>query len=244
MATMTLDDLVEQLRKAFGDELRSVVLYGSATAGEHIARRSDYNVLVLVDSIDLELLTREAAITRAWAEAGNPPPLTLTVQEWRSSSDIFPMEYADILHRHRVLHGDAPFDGISVKAADLRLQLEQQTMGKLLQLRSGILASGGDRKRLLELLSASLSTFMVIFRSIVRYLGEDAPTDYEELCKRVAALTGISTEQFARVVRHVRGGQKLAESEVTPVLAGYLATARQLAQYIDQLPADTGESKS
>lgn len=244
MATMTLDELVEQLRKAFGDELRAVVLYGSATAGEHIAKRSDYNVLVLVDAIDLEFLHREAAITRAWAEAGNPPPLTLTVQEWRSSSDIFPMEYADILRHHRVLHGTAPFEGIEVKPEDLRLQLEHQTMGKLLQLRSGILASGGDRKRLVEMLAASLSTFMIIFRAVVRYLGEEAPTDYEALCKRVAALTGINTEQFARVVRHVRGEQKLAEQEVTPVLAGYLATARQLAQYIDQRPADNGESKS
>jgi hypothetical protein len=241
---MTLDQLVEQLRKAFGDELRSVVLYGSAAVGQHIAKRSDYNVLVLVDSIDLEFLHREAAITRAWAEAGNPPPLTLTMQEWRSSSDIFPMEYADILGNHRVLHGTAPFDGISVKPADLRLQLENQTMGKLLQLRSGILASGGDRKRLVELLAASLSTFMVIFRSVVRYLGEEAPADYEALCKRVTALTGVNTEQFARVVRHVRGEHKLAEQEVTPVLAGYLATARQLAQYIDQRPPDTGESKS
>lgn len=244
MATMTLDDLVEQLRKAFGDGLRSVVLYGSAAAGEHIASRSDYNVLVLVDSIDLELLDREAAIARAWAEGGNPPPLTLTMREWRGSSDIFPMEYADILRHHRVLYGAAPFEGISVRNSDLRLQLEQQTMGKLLQLRGGILSSGGDRKRLLELLGASLSTFMVIFRSVVRYLGEDPPTDYDALCRRVTQLTGIGTEHFARVVRHVRGERALAEKEVTPVLAGYLATARELAHYIDQLPADTGESKS
>jgi hypothetical protein len=241
---MTLDNLVEQLRKAFGDGLRAVVLYGSAAAGEHIAKRSDYNVLVLVDSIDLELLDREAAITRAWAEAGNPPPLTLTEREWRGSSDIFPMEYADILRHHKVLHGSAPFDGISVRRADLRLQLEQQTMGKLLQLRRGILASGGDRKRLVELLGASLSTFMVIFRSVVRYLGEDPPTEYDALCKRLTGLTGIGTEQFARVVRHVRGERTLADNEVTPVLAGYLETARELAHYIDQLPADTGESKS
>ena len=85
---------------------------------------------------------------------------------------------------------------------------------------------------------------MVIFRAVVRYLGEDPPTDYDALCKRVTALTGVGTEQFARVVRHVRGERTLAENEVTPVLAGYLETARELAHYIDQLPADTGESKS
>lgn len=244
MATMTLDDLVAQLRKAFGDALHSVVLYGSAAAGEHIARRSDYNVLVLVDEIDLELLQREAAIARAWEEAGNPPPLTLTLREWRGSSDIFPMEYADILRHHRVLYGTAPFDGITVRRSDLRLELEQQTMGKLLQLRRGILSSGGDRKKLVELLIASLSTFMVIFRAVVRYLGEDPPTDYDALCKRVTALTGVGTEQFARVVRHVRGEQKITEQEVTRVMAGYLETARELAHYIDQLPTDIGESEA
>src|SRR5258707_8543144 len=30
-----------------------------------------------------------------------------TVDEWRHSADVFPMEYADILERHRVLHGAA-----------------------------------------------------------------------------------------------------------------------------------------
>src|ERR687885_789555 len=114
MAKMTPEQLVEQLRRAYGPELRAVVLYGSAAAGEHVPKRSDYNVLVITDALDFEALTRAAAVARAWGEAGNPPPLTLTSEEWRSSADIFPMEYADILARHRVLHGTPPFDGVTV----------------------------------------------------------------------------------------------------------------------------------
>jgi predicted nucleotidyltransferase len=95
MATMTLEQLVTQLRAAYGDELRAVVLYGSAAAGEHIPKRSDYNVLVIVESLGLDRLRAAAAVARAWGESGNPPPLTLTVNEWRGSADIFPMEYAD-----------------------------------------------------------------------------------------------------------------------------------------------------
>lgn len=234
MATMTLDNVVAQLQQAFGNELRAVVLYGSAAAGEHIARRSDYNLLVLVESLDLERLQREAAIARAWAEAGNPPPLTLTVQEWRASSDIFPMEYADILERHRVLYGSPPFDGVTVDRRDLRLQLEQQAMGKLLQLRQAVLSAGGDRKQLGELLASSLSTFMVIFRAVLRYLGEVPSTDYEALCRQVAARTGIPTEPFARVVRHARGAQKLTDQELLPVLADYLAGAQAVVRYMDE----------
>src|SRR5919199_3964284 len=197
-----------------------------------MANRSDYNVLVLVNRLDLELLHREAAIARAWTESGNPPPLTLTVHEWRTSSDIFPMEYADILERHRVLHGEPPFDGIAVERRDLRLQLEHQAMGKLLQLRQGVLAAGGDRARLVELLAASLSTFMVIFRAVVRLHGEQPPTDYPALAGRVAALAGLDGEPFVRVVRHVRGEARIAEAEVAAVLAGYLAGAQRLVAHI------------
>jgi predicted nucleotidyltransferase len=153
---MTLEILVEQLKAAFGSALRAVVLYGSAAAGEHIANRSDYNVLVIVDSLDLDLLRKEAAVARAWAEAGNPAPLTLTTREWQSSVDIFPMEYADVLERHRVLYGTPPFEGITVDRGDLRLQLEQQAMGKLLRLRAGIVAARGDSRQLVELLASSL----------------------------------------------------------------------------------------
>src|SRR5690242_12303444 len=161
MARMTLDELVSQLRAAYGTALRSIVLYGSAAAGEHIPKRSDYNVLVIVDALDSARLTAASAASRAWTEAGNPAPLTLTASEWRGSADIFPMEYADILERHKVLYGKAPFDGIHVDKHDLRLQLELEAMGKLLRMRQAILASGGDEKRQIELLERSLSAIMI-----------------------------------------------------------------------------------
>src|SRR5437763_866634 len=78
-------------------------------------------------------------VSKAWAEDGNPPAMRFTTSEWKSSADIFPMEYADILERRRVLFGESPTDGITVVPSDLRLQVEQQTMGKLLQLRQAIM---------------------------------------------------------------------------------------------------------
>src|SRR5215203_2102360 len=120
METMTLEELVKQLRAAYGSRLTSIVLYGSAAGGEHIQKRSDYNVLVLVDSLAASELAAASAVARAWHEAGNPPPMTMTMAEWRRSADIFPMEYADILERNRVLHGPPPFEGISVAPTDLR----------------------------------------------------------------------------------------------------------------------------
>src|SRR4029450_895406 len=192
--SMTLDELVAQLQKVYGTKLRSVVLYGSAAAGEHIPKRSDYNILVIVDELTMQHLRTGAAVARAWGEQGNPPPLTLTLDEWRGSSDIFPMEYADILERHRVLYGSPPFDGIAVERRNLRLQLEHEAMGKLLKLRQGVLASGGDPKAQIELLAASLSTIMVIFRAVQRLHGGVPPTDYERLSQDIGTLAGFEAD--------------------------------------------------
>lgn len=234
MASMTLDDLVSQLHAAYGDELRCVVLYGSAATGEQLGKRSDLNVLVIVRRIDVDRLRREAAIARAWAEAGNPPPLTLTEAEWDASADIFPMEYSDILERHRVLHGTLPLEGIRVAPADLRMELEEQAMGKVLRLRQGVMAAHGDGRLQRELLEQSLSTLMVIFRAVSRLHGEVPPADYEALSRQVAAWAGFDAESFLRVVLHVRGERKLAAAEAGKVLEGYLAGMERLVAHLDQ----------
>jgi predicted nucleotidyltransferase len=233
MAKMSLEELVAQLRAAYGSELRSVVLYGSAANGEH-TKRSDYNVLVIVDSLDASKLAAASATARAWADAGNPAPLTLTWTEWRGSSDIFPMEYADIIERHKVLYGEAPFEGIHVDRKDLRLQLEQEAMGKLIKLRQGTLASGNDGARQVDLLAASSSAIMIIFRAFLRLHGAKAPKDNVALSQEVARLASFDGEPFSRVIRHVRGEETIRPGEASAVLGGYLRGMQQLVGYLDR----------
>jgi predicted nucleotidyltransferase len=235
MATMTLDELVTQLQAAYGDDLQSVVLYGSAAGGEHIPKRSDYNVLVIARSLSAAKLRAAAAVGAAWAESGSPPPMTLTLEEWRASSDIFAMEYADILERHKVLYGEAPFGGVTVSRGDLRLQVEREAMGKLLQFRQGVLAAGNDGRRQIALLEASLSTVMVVFRGASRVAGDDPPSDNEALVASIAAKAGFEASPFTRVVRHVRGGEKLNARDVAPLIDGYLDGLQQLVSYVDRL---------
>ena len=233
MAKMTLDELVSQLRAAFDSSLRAVVLYGSAASGEHIPKKSDYNVLVLVDSLDASRLLAASAAVKAWVDDGNSAPLTLTTAEWQRSADIFAMEYADILERHKVLHGQLDTN-VRVDPSNLRLQLEHEAMGTLLQLRRGALAAGSDGKLQLALLEQSASTVMVIFRALLRLRGAIPPTDNIELTNQVAAATGMDGTPFARVIGHKRGESPISASEAGTTLAGYLAGMQQLVRFLDQ----------
>lgn len=234
---MKLDELVTQLRAAYGSTLRSVLLYGSAVAGEHIAKRSDYNILVVLDAVPLDRLAAVGAVLRAWAEAGNPPPMMFTATEWESSADVFPMEYADILERHEVLFGDDPTTRISVARSDLRLQVEQQALGKLLHLRRGAMAAGDEGGEQVKLLEASLSAIMVVFRGVARLHGDVPPQDYHELSALVGSKAGFDPAPVQRAVKHVRGTQKLKKEEAQAVLAGYMACMEKLVSYLDRFTA-------
>lgn len=233
MATMTLEELVRQLSLVHGESLRCVALYGSTVRGEQVSRRANLNVLVLVDAIDMAHLQREAAVARAWRDAGHPPPLTLTVSEWHTSADIFPMEYADILAHYRILHGALPGETPVVRREDLRLQLEHEAQSKLLRLRHAVLSSGAEPKALLEMLEGSASSIMSLLRAALRLAGEEPAAESGAVIERVERLTGIPGVSFRSVLGHSRGAAKVKDTEAVAVTASYLAGVGALVDWID-----------
>ena len=101
--------------------------------------------------------------------------------------------------------------------------------------RREVMAASGDAKAEAEVLSASVTTIMVIFRAVVRLHGEHADRDHEETCRHVARLAGIDPEPFLRALRHARGSAPLTGAAVGETLAGYLAGMEALVAHIDRL---------
>ncbi len=85
-----LAGLVERLKTAFGDQLVSAILYGSAAAGDYHEHASDLNVLCVLSQITPHELVQSEPVFRWWRQDGNPSPLLLTEEEVDSSSDSFP----------------------------------------------------------------------------------------------------------------------------------------------------------
>ena len=236
-SSMALEELVQQLAQVYGHGLRSVVLYGSAASGEHIEGKSDQNVLVIVDRLDRAHLLQLSQTSRAWADAGNPPPLILTHAEWQRSADIFPMEYADILERHRVLSGVVPFDGIRVAPSDLRLQVEREAMGTLLKLRTGMMSAGTDSKRQSALMADSLSALMVVFRAVMRLNGAVPPREYRAVVQAVARYASFDPSSVERVIAMARESRAISNSDTAGTLDAYVSCMEALVVYLDGFSA-------
>ena len=105
-----LDTLVENLRAAHGDNLASIVLYGSVAAGDHIVEHSDHNLLIALNRIASEDLQLSQNAMRDWLKSGQPTPVYFTVEELSRAADVFPIEFLQMEKARRVLYGRDPFE--------------------------------------------------------------------------------------------------------------------------------------
>jgi hypothetical protein len=225
------------LAAAYGGELVSVVLYGSAARGEYREGVSDLNVLVLLRDTASATLRRGAALARSWGGAKNPPPLVMGAAEFQGSGDVFPIELADIRDAHVLLHGADPFAELVIHPADMRLQLERELKGAYIRLRTRYLTDAGDAARFEPVLLKSLSTFLVMFRTVLRLSGQDGVRDPEAVVRATAERVGFDPAAMLAIVNARAGGAKVDVRPESPVVTGYLDAVAEVVRYVDAFEA-------
>src|SRR5207237_3782176 len=114
----------DDLRGAHGDNLASIVLYGSVAAGDHLELRSNYNLLIALRRIALEDLRASQTALRDWHALGQPMPVYFTVEELQRAADVFPIEFLQMERARKILHGSDPFELVEISRATLRHQTE------------------------------------------------------------------------------------------------------------------------
>lgn len=230
-----LEAFAGNLALALGQDLVSLVLYGSAARGDFSPDRSDLNLLLILADASPARLRPIGPAVHAWVKAGHPPPLIFSQQGWHASTDVFPLEVEDMRQAHRVLRGQDPFLGLNTSPVDLRYQLEREVLGKLLQLRAEYVASGPHPKALSALLANSAATFFVLFRAVLRLRGSVVPTTPGELVKAAAQVAGFDPTAFDWVLERL-AGRKVRELErFDPIAERYLSAIERLAVFVDEI---------
>lgn len=227
----------DEVVAAFGDDLLSVALFGSAAAADFVPGQSDLNVAIVVRKIEfkhLEILGQRVA---AWHRQGVATPILLDPDFLDRAADVFPMEFRDIRVRHRVLWGADPFSSIEVAAAQLRLQLEQEARGKLLRLRLAYVETGGEPARVEQLLLRSVRSFIAILRALVPQ-GEGAPLHQLDILARFEASGGLRLPGLRHVLEKKLGLRGWGGT-MDEVFRQYLADVEALVRLVDgEAPRD------
>lgn len=230
--------LTAQLRTAFVDELRSVVVFGSLPRGESVPGVSDLNMLVLLASMDAATLQRAAPILQQWIRQGNTPPYVYSWEEWGGMQDTFAIEIADMNDAREVLWGEDPVTVDGVTYANLRRQTEREIRDTLLQLRLRLMVAAPGPADVGALLLSGIPSFGAYMRSALRLVGETPGLDTRSVIERTARLIDADASAMLSCFDVRRTKHYLELSLTDPMLERYMAFVRGLLRFLDRLPAD------
>lgn len=229
----TPETLTAALKQLLGRRLASVILYGSAASGDHVARHSDYNIMVVLDRTDAAALAPLGPVLRRWTKAGNPLPQIMDRRFLARSAGAFPLEWADMRDHHQVLHGADILKGLVVSPRAMRAELERELKAKLLRLHAAYAAAADEPARLRDLLIKSSSTFLVLFRGILRLKDVKPLPPRRDTAAAVARALRIDLGVFG-FVRGLRTGESGAgKAAVEAQARRYLKAVEAVVEKLD-----------
>lgn len=229
----------------FGARLQTLVVYGSGSDQRHHSRRSDLNLLAVLDRLDAATLELAAPAVRWWATQSSAPVIMLSRDEFEDDGDVFPIEYLDIQAHHTVLRGEDLFVQVPRFPEFHRRQVEHDLRAKLLRLRSAYMRCSHDARGLEELLLDSVTTFLTLFRHALVVVGEPLLWPQEQVLAAAAARFGFAAGAFEAILiaRHqpvrLEGGKLEA---LRRLFAQYLAAIQSVEHVLEDFHASTSSN--
>jgi hypothetical protein len=233
-----IEEFVLALRQSSGDNLLSVVLYGSAASGEFLAGHSDINLLCVLEKISFATIQALAPVMPDWLKHRHSPPMLLSNEELQRSADVFAIEFLDMKAHHKVLYGIDPLSRINVSMDRHRAQVEYELREKLIVLRQRLLQAR-DERQVWILLMQSLPAFITLFRHALIALGGPAPKSRREVAATLQTRVSSDISVFSRML-DLRQESTPPDSIAGKDLATrYLAAIQQVISVVDKMLVDS-----
>jgi hypothetical protein len=216
--------LQQDLRQVLGPRLVALIVYEAHGTLVH--------TLAVAQRLESEDLARLAPLAAGWEKAGLALPLFFGQSELARSLDAFPLEFAQILARYRVVAGEDVLAGMAVQRDDLRRACEAQVKSHLLHLREGYLQAAGKRTEVSRLVAASTVPLRALLVNIARLHGVHT-TAAEELTAFVEARLQLPAAGLQPVLA-LSDGSGRGGSDAASLFPGYIAAVERLAALVDE----------
>lgn len=228
---------IDDLKSTHGKNLASVILYGSAAAGDFVPKRSDYNILIALHKIGPADLRNAHACVREWVRLGHPIPIYFTVSELQNAADVFPIEFHQMSVARKVLFGSDVLADLDITDKFLRLQAEYELRSKLIQLRRQYIRASMSVDGLKSLMTESLSSFAALFRAVLIIHGLQPPATKREIVAMTAQRLKISGTPFEKIfnIRENNFTGKLDETSANELFGEYMEQIENVIDAVDKI---------
>jgi predicted nucleotidyltransferase len=226
-------DFVDRLRRLAGPNLKSVILYGSAAAGEYAPEHSDINLLCVLGETSFAAIAGLSPTVEWWTRQKHRAPLLMTLEELQRGADVFSIEFLDMKRHYRVLWGEDLLKSLEIPMKLHRAQVEYELREKTILLRQRLLAVAGDKNAKWELLTRSLPAFATLARHALIAKGEPAAAHKREAIERLAAKAGLDLSAFLQLLDLREGKADRRGVDVDELFGRYLKAVEEMTAAVD-----------
>jgi len=225
---------VDAAREAFGDDLRSIVLYGSGAEGR-LRPSSDINLLLTLTTFDRKKADAIRGQFSLAESAARLRAMFLLESELQSAGELFAQKFSDILRRHRVLYGADPFAGISISRPAVILRLRQVLLNLTLRLRQAYVERGATPERVSILIADSAGPLRSCAATMAALEGKPAAHPKEALMNFLAFLGEPGWDEVLANISETREREFLSPDVADRTLFRLIDLAQRLRAHADAL---------
>ncbi|HKR31171.1 MAG TPA: hypothetical protein VJT08_11865 [Terriglobales bacterium] len=226
-----LKELVDRLKIAAGNNLHSVVLYGSAAAANFHEKFSDVNVLCVLHEVSAAAMLALSDAVQWWKKESQSIPLFLSVEEVKEAADVFAIELLDMRAHHRVIYGQGLIAELNIPLRLHRVQVEHELRTKLIRLRQNFVS----RADVLKLMMDSISSFMTLFRHSLIAMGEEPEGSQRAVLQQLQRKLNVDIRPFVELLNVREGTVKPDALDAKTIFPAYLKTIEQVVAAVDRL---------
>jgi len=228
-------EITEDYRQIFGVHLLSIILYGSGAGADYLPGKSDLNFLITLTDQGVERLDRAVERVARWRKRNVAIPLFMTRGDLQGSQDSYPIEFLNMKRHYIVVFGEDVLAELTFDQCHIRLQLERELRGKLIHLRSGYLATGGNARKIRELITLSLTAFLSLFSALLYLKNIEIPHGRREIIMAAGQAFGIDASLFLKCEEIRRKMDRFSSGEVQGVFQSYMKEVSRLCDQIDRM---------
>jgi predicted nucleotidyltransferase len=229
-----LAGFLDSARQAFGADLRSVVLYGSAAEGR-LRPTSDVNLLIVLAAFDparADSLRGPFSLAQAAIRLN---AMLLLESEIQPAVESFAQKFSDILRRRRMLYGPDPFSGMAIPRAAVISRLKQVLLNITLRLRAAYLEHAATPERLAVLIAEFAAPLRTCAATLLELEGQPLAPPREALQKIVSSFDGSGWNEVLAHVSEARQREPLSADVADATLLRLIDLAGRLHARVDAL---------
>jgi len=235
--------VIADSERLFGDDLVSILMYGSAASGEYRHGSSDINFMIVLTDKGIDRLDCAFEAVREWRKSRAAIPLFITEGYLDTSLDVFPIEYLNFQTNHVLLYGKNVLEGLVIRPEFVRLQCERELKGKLMVLRAAFLSTAGKGRRLKEVVSDSLPAMVAVFRALLYLKGRDGRGDKRSIFRETCDVFGMEHTVFQNLLDLKEGRLKSGDQDLITLFKAYVSEIRRLSNLVDQMGESNGQER-